>query len=203
MQGFSVQQRKDVIGQQFSGKDLFAERQRSHFQSGPEYPGKIIGILKSRQHPGFRRRAGCFQEQLGQKTGQKTGYACAEYDRAMIDSPECCIFLFKDGKKGSVAAYWNDGKTVSGDLYAAAVTGGKVQKAITLKTAQQGKIMQYDFTVDLAALGVDRRKLEQGFRFNILVNENDGSGRDGYFRIAPGIGMDPTAVHSPVLEPEK
>ena len=27
-----------------------------------------------------------------------------------------------------------------------------------------------------------------GFRFNLLVNDNDGEGRDGWIHIAPGIG---------------
>ena len=30
--------------------------------------------------------------------------------------------------------------------------------------------------------------LNHGFRFNLLVNDNDGEGRRGWIAIAPGIG---------------
>ena len=30
--------------------------------------------------------------------------------------------------------------------------------------------------------------LTEGIRFNLLINDNDGEGRDGWIQIAPGIG---------------
>lgn len=31
-------------------------------------------------------------------------------------------------------------------------------------------------------------QLKRGIQFNLLVNDNDGEGRDGWMQIAPGIG---------------
>ena len=39
-----------------------------------------------------------------------------------------------------------------------------------------------------SAVGADSALLKQGIRFNLLVNDNDGEGRDGWMHIAPGIG---------------
>ena len=38
------------------------------------------------------------------------------------------------------------------------------------------------------AAGMTPEMFRNGFRFNLLVNDNDGEGRDGWIHIAPGIG---------------
>lgn len=40
----------------------------------------------------------------------------------------------------------------------------------------------------MAAIGLTQEQLKAGIQFNLLINENDGEGRDGWLQIAPGIG---------------
>jgi hypothetical protein len=48
--------------------------------------------------------------------------------------------------------------------------------------------LRYELAIPLQQLGLTRAQLRQGVRFNLLVNDSDGQGRDGYLRLAPGIG---------------
>ncbi len=51
-----------------------------------------------------------------------------------------------------------------------------------------GEGLVYDLAMPLQALGLTAANLRDGVRFNLLVNDNDGHGRDGYIRLAPGFG---------------
>jgi len=62
------------------------------------------------------------------------------------------------------------------------------QKAMKLVTGRNGDKTVYELEIPLSAIGMDLKKAAQGVRFNLLVNENDGEGRDGWIHIAPGIG---------------
>ena len=53
--------------------------------------------------------------------------------------------------------------------------------------------------IPLAALGLDRTKLREGIRFNLLVNDNDGEARKGWIAAAPGIGSGKDAGKYPVV----
>lgn len=55
--------------------------------------------------------------------------------------------------------------------------------------------VRYDIAVPAAALGLDDAALRDGFGFNLIVNDDDGPLREGFVRIAPGIGesKDPAA----------
>ena len=61
-------------------------------------------------------------------------------------------------------------------------------KACRLVTSREGNVTGYDFTLPGTAAGMTPEMFRNGFRFNLLVNDNDGEGRDGWIHIAPGIG---------------
>ena len=63
-----------------------------------------------------------------------------------------------------------------------------VAKACRLVTTREGNVTGYDFTLPGNAAGMTPEMFRNGFRFNLLVNDNDGEGRDGWIHIAPGIG---------------
>jgi hypothetical protein len=48
--------------------------------------------------------------------------------------------------------------------------------------------LRYDISLSCATIGLNETALAQGFGFNLIVNDNDGPLREGFVRIAPGIG---------------
>jgi hypothetical protein len=66
---------------------------------------------------------------------------------------------------------------------------------VAVATAPAPGGMDYDIGLPCAAMGIDDAALERGIRFNLIVNDNDGGLREGFVRIAPGIGerKDPSA----------
>lgn len=54
--------------------------------------------------------------------------------------------------------------------------------------APEGGELIYDVRIPFAAFGLDAGIVAQGIRFNLIVNDNDGRLREGFLRIAPGIG---------------
>ena len=70
------------------------------------------------------------------------------------------------------------------DGFDGAAAAGKLK----LVTTRKGTENCYDLTIPESAVGADSALLKQGIRFNLLVNDNDGEGRDGWMHIAPGIG---------------
>lgn len=57
-----------------------------------------------------------------------------------------------------------------------------------LVTSRSGTWTRYEFTIPFRSIGLTREVMRSGFRFNLLVNDNDGEGRDGWIHITPGIG---------------
>ena len=57
-----------------------------------------------------------------------------------------------------------------------------------LTISHSGQTTRYDIAIPLAGIGVSPERLKEGIQFNLLVNDNDGEGRDGWMQIAPGIG---------------
>ena len=53
--------------------------------------------------------------------------------------------------------------------------------------------------IPLAALGIGRQALRDGFRFNLIVNDNDGQGRKGWIQVAPGLGGNKDAEQYPFV----
>ncbi len=76
-----------------------------------------------------------------------------------------------------------------------------VRQAINIKIEREGKVLIYRMSVPLSALGVSAEKLRNGFRFNMLVNDNDdGKIRKCFIRLAPGIGSGAQAMgYSPLV----
>ena len=70
------------------------------------------------------------------------------------------------------------------DGFDGAAAAGKLK----LVTTRKGTETCYDLTIPESAVGADSALLKQGIRFNLLVNDNDGEGRDGWMHVAPGIG---------------
>lgn len=58
-----------------------------------------------------------------------------------------------------------------------------------LNTKRDGNCTTYEFTLPNSNIGLDAQTLTRGIRFNVLVNDNDGDGRDGWLYLAPGIGL--------------
>lgn len=65
----------------------------------------------------------------------------------------------------------------------------RIPEAADLKALRKGTLTSYDFTVPLKAIGFDEAILANGFRFNAIVYDYDGMGkdRDGRLEIMPGI----------------
>ena len=61
-------------------------------------------------------------------------------------------------------------------------------RQIRLQTSRAEKVTAYDAKIPFSTVGLTREMLNHGFRFNLLVNDNDGEGRRGWIAIAPGIG---------------
>lgn len=72
-------------------------------------------------------------------------------------------------------------------------------KACKLTTSREGNVTRYDLTLPESAIGMTPETARRGFRFNLLVNENDGEGRDGWIQIAPGIGGSKTPERYPFV----
>ncbi len=56
---------------------------------------------------------------------------------------------------------------------------------IQLKTGRNGDITRYEVFLPWDALSLKPESLCRGLRFNLLVNDNDGEGRDGWISLAP------------------
>ncbi len=57
-----------------------------------------------------------------------------------------------------------------------------------LTIRQQGTTTTYLISIPFRGIGLTAEQLRRGIQFNLLVNENDGEGRDGWMQISPGIG---------------
>lgn len=75
-----------------------------------------------------------------------------------------------------------------------------IGQALSAEIERRNDRTVYSFSIPLKALGVTETTLRDGFRFNILVNDNDdGNDRKCFLRLAPGIGSNQTMEHSPMV----
>ncbi len=65
----------------------------------------------------------------------------------------------------------------------------KAVAAAHLETRRESGKTSYQLTIPFAVLGLTPDVLKTGFRFNLLVNDNDGEGRENWIHIVPGIGQ--------------
>lgn len=75
----------------------------------------------------------------------------------------------------------------------------KIVDAVQLKTSRTGTSTDYEASIPLKQLGVTPEMLKIGLRFNLLLNDNDGEGREGWLNIAPGIGSSKDPSKAPLL----
>ena len=71
----------------------------------------------------------------------------------------------------------------------ASLDAERILESSNLKVAREGTMTSYDFSVPLKSIGFDEAILSNGFRFNAIVYDDDGMGkdRDGWLEIMPGI----------------
>lgn len=58
----------------------------------------------------------------------------------------------------------------------------------TARRDEKNRRTLYEALLPFAALGMTREIAGTGFRFNLIVNDNDGKLREGYLAAAPGMG---------------
>ena len=67
---------------------------------------------------------------------------------------------------------------------------------------RDGTTTRYVVALPLTALGVDAVKLQAGIGFNLVVNDDDGSDREGWMQLAPGIADRKDPLPFPTLRVE-
>lgn len=53
--------------------------------------------------------------------------------------------------------------------------------------------MVYDLAIPYPVVGLSDAILDQGIRFNVIANDNDGDLCEGFVRLAPGVGEQKSA----------
>lgn len=79
---------------------------------------------------------------------------------------------------------------------------GEASGQTKLITTRVGDLTTYEATWPLSALGLTRDNLRAGIAVNLLVNDDDGEGRDGWIEVAPGIGHQKDASKFPLVSIE-
>ena len=75
-----------------------------------------------------------------------------------------------------------------------------VRKSIQLNITEKNGLLYYDFAIPLKDLRVNAKRFADGFKFNLLVNDNDNKlERKCFIRIAPGIGSNQSMKQSPLV----
>jgi len=77
--------------------------------------------------------------------------------------------------------------------------GKKPLEKWTLKARRTGTLTEYEVKIPLASIGMNSNQLKQGIRFNALINDNDGYGREGWIQITEGIAGNRSSEKYPLL----
>ncbi len=110
--------------------------------------------------------------------------------------------LLVPGRQGQLeigAALHNDGSVLR-SLWSA--PPGVTAESFTATVRRIEGATTYDLAILRAPLGLSDAVLDAGFRFNMIVNDNDGVLRKGFVRIAPGIGESKNSASFPVIRLE-
>ena len=77
----------------------------------------------------------------------------------------------------------------------------KTAAAIRLETSrdERAKRTVYRAAIPFRAIGLTEAAARRGFRFNLIVNDNDGEMRESCIGIAPGIAEDKDPERYPTL----
>ena len=71
---------------------------------------------------------------------------------------------------------------------------------VELKTSRNGTITRYEAVIPyVKSLGFTAKTLEQGLRFNLMVNDNDGDGLDALIEIVPNAFRSGDIVQAPIV----
>ena len=70
---------------------------------------------------------------------------------------------------------------------------------VVLKTTPSKGGLVYEAELPFEAFGLSDDTLDNGIKFNLIVNDNDGKGRKGWIEIAPGIGQGKNPELFPML----
>lgn len=81
------------------------------------------------------------------------------------------------------------------DGFSAKDTAAMIQSSVERK----GETTLYQINIPYRAIGLTAKMASEGFRFNLLVNDNDGFGRDGWMQISEGIGSVKTPEKFPFV----
>lgn len=81
----------------------------------------------------------------------------------------------------------------------ATFAGKKPLEKWTLKARRTGTLTEYEVKIPLASIGMNSNQLKQGIRFNALINDNDGYGREGWIQITEGIAGNRSSEKYPLL----
>ncbi len=85
------------------------------------------------------------------------------------------------------AAMDNDGEILKAVWIAPSGIKG-AEEFFTVSCAPIAGGLRYEIALQQDKFGLSGKVMEQGFKFNMIVNDNDGTLREGFVRIAPGIG---------------
>jgi hypothetical protein len=92
------------------------------------------------------------------------------------------------GQKG----FWEFGAAAEvgkpAQVFTTSIADGFAAPKPTATITRDGTHTRYALSLSLKELGLTVEQLTQGIRFSILVNDNDGEGRDGWIELTPGIG---------------
>lgn len=105
------------------------------------------------------------------------------------DSVQCCFQL--PGQSGFWeinAGLLNDGTVRTGiSNTPLGFNSERAAEQIRARISRNGTKTIYHIEIPFHLFGTEH-SLKAGFQFNLLINDNDGEGRDGWLHIAPGIG---------------
>ncbi len=64
---------------------------------------------------------------------------------------------------------------------------------------EERKRTLYEAVIPFAAVGLTEEAAGRGFRFNLLINDNDGEMRESFIAVAPGLGDSKNTDFFPVV----
>lgn len=91
----------------------------------------------------------------------------------------------------------NDGKNLTWIWEKPQKYNTAMAKDIILRCVRNKNKTQYLATVPFKTLGITAKTLKKCFRFNMLINDNDLGVREGWIRVAPGMGNNKDSNLSP------
>ncbi len=75
----------------------------------------------------------------------------------------------------------------------------QIAKSIRLRTGRNGETV-YEAGIPLQVIGLTPEIARKGFKFNLLINDNDKHGRESFIAIAPGIGESKDTTLYPTIK---